>query len=95
MQVARYLLVVSTALFLGLLSNAEGHISKRVREIVQGMTLKDKAGQMVRRSCPFTLHPVLYVSLYRPPTTCPIWRGIDACLFSMSSCVRALTISLP
>ena len=73
MQLARYLLVASTALFLGLISDAEGHISKRVREIVEGMTLKDKAGQMVRRSCPDTLHPVLYVSLTHSCNHMPYW----------------------
>jgi hypothetical protein len=48
MQLTRSLLTVSVALFLGLLpSIAECHISERVRSIVQAMTLKDKAGQMV------------------------------------------------
>lgn len=51
MQLTRSLLTASAALFLGLLpcKYADGHVSERVKQIVQGMTLKDKAGQMVRR----------------------------------------------
>lgn len=78
MQLTRSLLTASAALFLGLLPNkfAEGHVSERVKQIVQGMTLKDKAGQMVRSSCPSPRCVALNVSviLSSHPVPLVVWK---------------------
>lgn len=50
MRFTRSVLAVSALLGLGIFhpTPAEGHISERVQKLVQEMSLKDKAGQMVR-----------------------------------------------
>ena len=69
MQLTRSLLTASAALVLGLLPSivVDAHISPRVQQIVQAMTLKDKAGQMVRRSRPSARCTVLHACLTRSP----------------------------